>query len=195
MKGTKGKGKFMINQLDIFVRNLKNIINDRDIKINNLAQSMGVSSPLISNILNGAQTPSMKFALKVCEVLNVTMVDLFTPDIRQFPVKQDIQDGNLMEIVNMQKDQIASLEEELEKAMEENERLSNDITRYQFAEDAGTETVVDTSRCDDGKVKLFIEHGAANARINDLMLDVVYYSLDAERSTVEITVDEVHIEY
>ena len=185
----------MINQLDIFVRNLKNIINDRDIKINNLAQKMGVSGPLVSNVLSGAQTPSIKFILKVSEVLNITVAELFTPDIRQFPVKQDIEEANLAEIIEMQRAQIASLEEELELAMEENERAAKELIRYQFKED-GMDLLKEDVRCNDGKVKLFVNNGTFKATINNTTdLQVLSYNVSPEICSVEIKVDELHIDY
>lgn len=181
----------MINQLDIFVRNLKNILNDRKIKVNDMAKRMGVSGPYVSNIIGIRQTPSIGFILKASEVLDVTVAELFTPDIRQFPVKQDLEEANLMEIIDMQKDQIASLEEELELVIGENEGLTKELLRRQFKEDV----VVDESVYNDGKIKLFIKNGEAYATVNDvnLKVDSKYFSSDS--AYIKVMVDEVHIEY
>ena len=62
-----------MNEQDIFIRNLKNLAIEQELKQNDLAKKLGVTQTCVNLILNQKQNVSMQFALKVCSAFGVTM--------------------------------------------------------------------------------------------------------------------------
>ena len=117
-----------MNEQDIFIRNLKNLAIEQELKQNDLAKKLGVTQTCVNLILNQKQNVSMQFALKVCSAFGVTMQQMFTPDPKQFGIKENIQDENKDTIIQFQQSQIESLEDELTE-------LKKEIDRRTFKED------------------------------------------------------------
>lgn len=144
-----------MKEQDIFIRNLKNLMNKYKLNQAELADKLDVTKPSISLVLSGKQFVSTKMLLKICDVFGVTIQQMFTPDPRQFPVKQDIEDSNKDAIIEFQQSQIeqsenensqlkaerVQLEEDNLRLEEEIEKLRKEISRYDFMQDDVNVTV------------------------------------------------------
>jgi DNA-binding XRE family transcriptional regulator len=113
-----------MKEMDVFIRNLKNLAIDQKLKQGDLAKKLGVTQTCVNLILNQKQNVSMAFALKVCDAFGVTMQQMFTPDPKQFGIKEDIQDSNKDAIIQFQQSQIESLEDELFELKKEIDRAT-----------------------------------------------------------------------
>lgn len=58
---------------------LKEIMHEKGISRDTLAQGMGVAPATISNISTGRVYPSVKFLLELAEYLDIDVRELFTP--------------------------------------------------------------------------------------------------------------------
>lgn len=67
---------------------LKEIRQERHIKLLNLAHDSGVSHPSICNVENGKKTFSIKTLEKVCDALGVSLSEFFSPQQNELPPKQ-----------------------------------------------------------------------------------------------------------
>jgi transcriptional regulator with XRE-family HTH domain len=117
-----------MNEQDIFIRNLKNLMIERKLNQKELAEKLGMAQPSVYLVLSQKNKLSMGFALKVCDAFNVTMQQMFTPDPKQFGIVRDMRESNKEAIMQMQKEQIAQLEEE-------NAKLRKEISLYDFKQD------------------------------------------------------------
>ncbi|HCL4447279.1 TPA: helix-turn-helix transcriptional regulator [Clostridium botulinum] len=57
--------------------NLKEILKDRGIKQVWLAEQVGVNRKTLNNTINNKYNPSLELALKIAEVLNMSIHDIF----------------------------------------------------------------------------------------------------------------------
>lgn len=57
--------------------NLKEILKDRGIKQVWLAEQVGVNRKTLNNTINNKYNPSLELALKIAEVLNMNIHDIF----------------------------------------------------------------------------------------------------------------------
>ena len=160
-----------MNEQDIFIRNLKNLAIEQELKQNDLAKKLGVTQTCVNLILNQKQNVSMQFALKVCSAFGVTMQQMFTPDPKQFGIKENIQDGNKDTIIQFQQSQIESLEDELTE-------LKKEVDRAAFKED--------TCRVNDDKVILEYKNYKKILKKNGAEFEIKDISIDMEDSRYEV---------
>lgn len=66
-------------------KNLKAIIEERGILKKNIALESKVGGSAISNWLNSSSQPSLRKTLEICEVLGISIVDVFTYPVKYVP--------------------------------------------------------------------------------------------------------------
>jgi len=56
---------------------IKEIANEREISINELAKRAGLTQSTINNILNAEKNPTIPTLYKICKGLNISIVEFF----------------------------------------------------------------------------------------------------------------------
>lgn len=69
-----------MNDLDIFVYNLKAIMKEYSLDQKALAQRIGCTTAVISMVLTRKQAPSLNFIIKTGKTFNLTFQEMFTPN-------------------------------------------------------------------------------------------------------------------
>lgn len=75
---------------------IKEIIKEKNLKVSDIADNMGIAQPSLSNLINGKTKPSLDMLERIAEALQVSVKDLFANDgITGFiKVKEDIREIN-----------------------------------------------------------------------------------------------------
>jgi transcriptional regulator with XRE-family HTH domain len=56
---------------------IKEICDEKGIKVNSLTETVGITLPALYNIVNGKMSPKMETLVKIAEALNVPLWQLF----------------------------------------------------------------------------------------------------------------------
>lgn len=81
--------------LEIFVKNVRNLMAQREIRLKDLAEKIGISEPYLSLVLNGTKTNlSDEYKDKIASFFNVSMADLYTDDIEESPSQEHVLPEN-----------------------------------------------------------------------------------------------------
>lgn len=99
-----------MNERDILIRNLKNLMTEFQLTNEELSYKIGMSKSYITNVINDRFNMKLDTMIKMCDYFGITMKDLFTPNIEQFPIEQ----SNIKEICNKLTDDVNSLRAENE---------------------------------------------------------------------------------
>ncbi len=59
--------------LDVFRRNLKHLIDARNLTVQSFSDKIGIKSPTIYRYINGDRTPDVTYVAKICEFFSVSM--------------------------------------------------------------------------------------------------------------------------
>lgn len=75
---------------------IKEIIKEKNLKVSDIAESMGIAQPSLSNLINGKTKPSLDMLERIAEALNISIKELFANDgVTGFiKVKEDIREIN-----------------------------------------------------------------------------------------------------
>lgn len=69
-------------------KNLKAIIEENGISQKKIALEVGMTESALSNWLNESSLPTLKKTLEICEVVGVSIVDVFTYPVKYVPEDQ-----------------------------------------------------------------------------------------------------------
>lgn len=75
---------------------IKEIIKEKNLKVSDIADTMGIAQPSLSNLINGKTKPSLDMLERIAEALNVSVKELFANDgVTGFiKVKEDVREIN-----------------------------------------------------------------------------------------------------
>ena len=95
---------------------MKNYMVENKLSNGKMAKKMGVGTSTVGNVLASVYEPGMDFVKKVSSVTGLSIVQLFSPDPKQFggAVEGDVQDGNAVAMMELMKKQMIELKEENE---------------------------------------------------------------------------------
>lgn len=109
----------------IFISNLKQLMNDYGLNRERLANKLGYSYPAICSIIAGNTDLSMKFVKKVAEEFGLTFQQLFTPNNGVSLMPEDKK----IELINMLQNQLFEAKEIIKREQEE-KLLYGDLNTY-----------------------------------------------------------------
>lgn len=69
-----------MNAFETFRANLRSIMDERDLTIQDLAELIGTSRPGLSRILSGAECVTLTRAERIANTLKVSLTDLLTAE-------------------------------------------------------------------------------------------------------------------
>ena len=69
---------------------IKEVCDEKGIKVNSIADSVGISLPALYNIVNGKMSPKMETLEKIATALNVPMSQLFASPEEVQPKKDGV---------------------------------------------------------------------------------------------------------
>ena len=69
-------------------KNLKSIIEERGISQKKVALEVGMTESALSNWLKDSSLPTLKKTLEICEVIGVSIIDVFTYPVKYVPEDQ-----------------------------------------------------------------------------------------------------------
>lgn len=75
----------------VFAMNLRRLMNEHDLKVKDLAQSIGVSASMVSEWRSAEYLPSDENIKKVCEYFGVWYTEMFRQDKDPNPPKNDAE--------------------------------------------------------------------------------------------------------
>lgn len=74
----------VVSYQDVFVRNVKNLMVVHKLNTYTLADKVGISQTGLRLILVGESNPTLKTMTAICDAFNVSMGDMFNPNVDQF---------------------------------------------------------------------------------------------------------------
>ena len=87
----------VVNCQDVFVRNVKNLMIKHKLNQYTLADKVGLSQTGLRLILIGESNPTLKTMTAICDAFNVSMGDMFNPNVDQFG-EQVSKDDEILEL-------------------------------------------------------------------------------------------------
>lgn len=123
-----------MNEVKYFIRNLKKYMVENNIKTERaLADELGCSQPTVHNTLTENTPLTMGFITKTVEATGMSIVQLFSPDPKQYgsAVQGDVQDGNAVAMMELMKKQMEDMEEASQVRIEVEGNLRKHIAELQ----------------------------------------------------------------
>lgn len=177
-----------MNRMDIFIRNLKNLMIERGIRnAKQLSEKIGISGASAYSIINGKWKPSLDVIFKIVDYFNVSIGDMFIANDGQIKVKSTYN-GNESSLIELLQSQLKNKDYELQELTDEVTELKHELSIRDLAMD----NINDTSKLIFNNKGVAISKNGIQIPLFDDAVNIQYISASGKFIVqAEFYVDEI----